>query len=47
MGPTGSPEMLVLNHLMPRNNPEDERIWLTCGSSGSNAGLMDASAAKC
>jgi hypothetical protein len=28
MGPIGSPDILGSNNLMPRNNPEGERIWI-------------------
>ena len=34
IGPTGSPETSVSNHLKPRNNPEDGRIqFKSCGTS--------------
>ena len=33
MGPIGSPETAVLNHITPPNNPEDGRIYFNRGES--------------
>jgi hypothetical protein len=33
MGPTGSPETSILNHMTPRNNPEDGEISSTAAEA--------------